>query len=163
MVIVAAMGIGGMILQRDLKRRRNELEQFFLGVRGVEREMSYAASSLWLCFERAGKGLNGEMRCVFLRTSELLQESADGEESFLQALAESRDRLALTDGDLEWMRRFGLRLGVMDMEHAQKDLCYIEELVSSALHDAERNEKKWGRVFFSGGWLFGFAAALVFI
>ncbi len=161
--IVTALGIGGVILHSDLKRRKDDLQQFLLGLHGVEREMTYAASSLWLCFERAGKSMKGSMRQVFLGTSSLLRENIGAEEAFALALAENRDRLALTDDDLEWMRRMGVGLGTSDMEHTRKDLRYIEEMAANAGREAEINEKKWGRVFLGGGWLFGFGAALVFI
>lgn len=163
LAVVTALGIGGVILYRGLKQRRDDLRQFLLGLHGVEREMTYTASSLWLCFERAGESMKGGMRQVFLCTSRLLKENTGAEEAFAVALAENRDRLAVTDDDLEWMRRFGLGLGTSDLEHTRKDLGYIEELASYAGKEAELNEKKWGRVFLGGGWLFGLGAALVFI
>ena len=161
--VVAALGIGGVILHRDLKQRKNDLRWFLQGLHGVEREMTYASSALWLCFERAGESLKGGMRQVFLRTASLLRENADAEEAFSRALDEYRDGLALTDDDLEWMRRFGIGLGTSDMEHTRKALAYIEETAAHADREAEINEKKWGRVFLGGGWLFGLGAALVFI
>lgn len=157
------MGTAGVILYRDLKQRNDDLSQFLLGLHGVAREMTYGASSLYLCFERSGKAMSGSMRQVFLRTSVLLRENLAAEEAFNKALAENRDRLSLTDGDLIWMRRFGVGLGTFDMEHTRKDLSYIEEMAEAARRDAEHNEKKWGRVFLGGGWLFGLGAALVFI
>ena len=160
---MAALGVGGVILNRDLKQRKNDLRWFLQGLHGVEREMTYASSALWLCFERAGDSLKGGMRRVFLRTASLLQENADAEEAFSRALDENRDRLALTDDDLEWMRRFGLGLGTSDREHTRNALADIEETAAHADREAEINEKKWGRVFLGGGWLFGLGAALVFI
>lgn len=160
-MIVTAAGLIGRVLCRDLKKRREEIEDFLFGLRLIEGEITYAAPSLSHCFLRAGERLHGEMRLVFLHTAELLEEQAvDGESAFHEALDKSRENLALTKGDLEWMGRFGVELGVTDLQNELKNFCYIRSQGEEALKEAARNEKKWCRVIGAGGWLFGFAAAL---
>lgn len=151
----------GTVLCNDLKKRREEIENFLFGVRIIEGEITYAAPSLDLCFLRAGERLKGEMRQVFLYTAQLLKEQAiDGESAFHSALDRARENLALTGRDMEWMGRFGVQLGVTDMENELKNFKYILQQGEEALKEAEKNEKKWCKVIGTGGWLFGFAAAL---
>ncbi len=161
LLIVTAAGLIGTVLCNDLKKRRQEIEHFLFGVRLIEGEITYAAPSLDLCFLRAGERLKGEMRLVFLHTARLLEEEAiDGESAFHNALAKSRENLALTKRDLEWMGRFGVELGVTDLKNELKNFRYVLRRGEEALKEAERNEKKWCKVIGAGGWLFGFAAAL---
>ena len=151
-----------MILGRDLKMRHYELDQFLLGIRIMTREMSYAAPSLEVCFRRAGDATEGTMAQIFSLAADGIAAEKD-EGAFGKALMMMREDLFLTDGDLEWMGRFGVGLGVADLENTLKSLGYMEERAKEALRTAEQNENRWGRVFLRGGWLLGFAVALVFI
>lgn len=128
----------------------------------MTREMSYAASSLEICFRRAGKAIEGTLAQIFFFTAEGIAVGND-DGSFGKFLSEMRDELFLTDADLEWMCRFGIGLGAADLENTLKSLEYMEKRTEEALRIAEQNENRWGRVFLRGGWLLGFAAALVFI
>ena len=162
-VIVATVGYSGVLLSSALKRRRCELYQFLLGIRVIESEMNYSSSSLWLCFERGSHAVKTEIRNVFLRTAEEIRNSGNGESAFLGALESSRSDLGLTESDMEKIRRFAVGLGTSDMEHSIKNICQLREQLELSARDAEENEKKWGRVFRNGGWLMGFAAALLFV
>ena len=162
-LVIIAAGRGGLLLASALKQRRCELEQFLLGIRVIETEMNYASSALWLCFQRGGDAVKTEIKNVFHRTAEAIKVSGNGESAYLQSLAESRNDLALTDDDMEKMSQFGLGLGTSDMEQSIKNICRVREQLAVSLREAERNEKKCGRVFRNGGWLIGFAAALLFI
>lgn len=149
------------MLRNDLRKRREEIENFLFGVRIIEGEITYAAPSLDVCFLRAGERLKGAMRRVFIHTAQLLKEQeAGGESAFHTALNNERENLALTARDLEWMGRLGVQLGVTDMENELKNFKYILCQGEEALKEAEKNEKKWCKVIGVGGWLFGFAAAL---
>lgn len=152
-----------MIGASALKRRRKELECFLLGIRVLGAEMRYAASPLYLCFQRAGESVKTEVGAVFLQTAEGIRESGNGEASFLAALDASREDLALTEGDLEKLRRFAMGLGTADLEHSLKTVRILEDQLESAVAEASEQEKKWCNVFRGGGWLVGFAAALIFI
>ena len=152
-----------MLLSAALKRRRCELEQFLLGIRVIESEMNYSSSPLWLCFQRGGESVKTEIKNVFLRTAEEIKTSGNGESAFLRSLEFFRGDLGLTDDDIEKMSRFAIGLGTSDMEQSLKNISRVREQLDTSVREAERNEMKWGRVFRNGGWLMGFAAALLFV
>jgi stage III sporulation protein AB len=151
----------GIVLRNDLRKRREEIENFLFGVRIIESEITYAAPSLEICFSRAAERMKGVMRRVFMATAQILKEQgAGGESAFYTALSNERENLALTSPDIEWMGRLGVQLGVTDMENELKNFKYILRRGEESLKEAERNENKWCKVIGVGGWLFGFAAAL---
>lgn len=152
------------MLCRDLKKRREEIENFLLGVRLLAAEIRYAAPPLDVCFDRAGQRMQGEMKNVFLDTAQFLRDrDGGGEIAFKTALGSHREALALTERDLLWIGRFGIQLGVTDLENELKNLEYILGQGQDILKEAEGNEKKWCKVMAVGGWLFGVAAALAVI
>lgn len=163
-LIVIFAGMTGTVLCNDLKKRREEIENFLLGVRIIEAEITYAAPPLDVCFFRAAERMTGEMKQVFLHTSSLLKkQDAGGEKALQTTLGKQREYLALTERDLTWMGRLGIQLGVTDLENELKNIKYILRQGEDILKDAEQNEKKWCKVITVGSWLFGFAAALTVI
>lgn len=152
-----------MILSLNLKQRRKDVDNFLFGLRLVESEMQYENAALFYCFQHAGETLEGTIREFFLDTAEQIRESGNGEVSFLSSLQKHRDALALTEKDLELIRRFANDLGEKDLEQAMKDLNCLKERMMESLDEAIGNEKKWGRLFLQGGWLTGICISLVFI
>lgn len=129
----------------------------------IEREMSYEAPSLELCFDRASKATRGIVSNIFSDISINISEGECGETSVWNVLKLYRDDLALTDQDMEQLFRLGYGLGENDLEHALKDLAHGEAALEEIIKEADRNEKKWGRLFLHGGWLMGICAALFFV
>lgn len=116
-----------------------------------------------MCFQRAARYTRGNVALLFADAASLLEKSGSGEEALTSSLELHRENLAFTEGDLEHMRCFAKGLGEKDLEHTVKDLHQLEERLHHAEMEAEANDKKWGRLFRSGGWLVGLCTALIFL
>lgn len=161
--IIAVMGICGIILSTDLHSRRRELAQFRFALSVMEGEMNCETSSLSLCFQRAARYTKGNVALLLADAASLLEKNGSGEDSLMVSLELHRENLAFTENDLEHIRCFAKGLGEKDLEHTVKDLHQLEERLRYAEMEAEANDKKWGRLFRSGGWLVGLCAALIFL
>ena len=163
LLLILSAGAAGVILRNGLKRRERELADFLNGLKIVASEISCRNTPLADCFERAARTMTTAIKDVFLLTAAALKENKSGDEAVGGAVAAQRERLSLTDADLEVCAALGLRLGENDREHTLKHLDYMEASAEKCLGEAYENSAKWDRVFLGGGWLGGIALALFFL
>ena len=139
------------------------MTDFLSGLKIVSAEIAYHGTALAACFERAAAAVSSAIKDVFLQTASSLSENKSGAESLSFALTSQRERLSLTEADLEVCAALGLRLGEDDRERTLKHIDYIEANIKKCLSEARANSEKWHRVFLGGGWLGGIALALFFL
>lgn len=156
------MGRAGTLFQNNLDLRRRELGNLYYALGLLKTELSYADAFLGESFMHIGNRTGGEIGKLFSEAGTKIC-SDSGCRGLLLALTESKQRLPFAENEYEIIEKLGEELGTRDLKSELRRIEYAAKATETSLTLATERQKKWGRVYGTGGWLCGLTAALFFL
>lgn len=163
LLIVASLGMGGMIGGMRYNRRIKELEDWRQALKWCEMEINYRLLPLKEVLETVAERLGGTVGEVFRQCARGIEEHSSAQESWDKAIDNYLHFTALTRKDGEFLRRFGAVLGKSDLKQQNKNFDFLEENLRQALQEALAEKKAKAKMCRYVGFFSGLALVLILL
>lgn len=156
-MVVAASGLGGIVMAGDYSRRPRELRFLRSAMQMLETEIAYGATQLAEAMNQVASRCDDAVAPLFYGAAGELSSLAGvtAAEAWEKSLKDYYPRSALRPQDLLILRNLGFSLGISDRDDQIKHLRLAMEQISAetaaAEEEAARNVKLWSYLGFLGG------------
>lgn len=160
---LGACGTMGLMWARVYEKRPRQLAALEEALLLLETEITYGSTPLPEAMELVSRQCYREVASVFRQTAVELKkmEGSTANEAWVRSVDAFYPGSALTDSDLQIMRRFGVSLGNSDREDQMKHLALARSQLKAAADQADAAARKTASVFKYLGFLGGLFVVLV--
>lgn len=160
-LVVIAMGLGGMIFANALQDRVKELQQFVRGLHLLAAEIGYGLNPLEVAFRRVAKTLNNRVGEFFTGLAEGLHRTGNVSQAWRDAVLSSKPQLVLTLQDWETLEEFADSWGNTDKEHQGKSVQQMIIRLEERLEEARGKMAAGDRLYRFAGFAIGIVLVLL--
>lgn len=165
LLILASTTISGFYFAFRLKERCRQLRELLRILQVLETEIYYGSTPLASAFKQMGKQGEGAVARLFTRCAHYL-EHTDGWTTYAcwkRAIEDVKPRLALKEGDLEWLYHLGKVIGGSDRQDQHKHIRLIMTHLTQAEKEAEEEQAKQEKMYKTLGVLAGLLIVILML
>lgn len=163
-IVLACSGLGFMLAAR-YKMRVLELRSIKMSLQILETEIAYSNTPLPDAFYMVSTKSSAPVNTIFVQMSTSLKEKNHSTvgEAFSKTIDEIREKMSITNEDIDILKSFGNSLGCSDTDGQIKNFnMAIKQLENQELK-AEESRLKNERMYKNLGILAGLAIAIIFL
>lgn len=162
-ILLSASKIGYEISE-GYKNRTREIRSVITALSVLKNEISFKNCVLSDAFYYSSRVKNPFVSCMFKTISEELNKSTDSLIKIYESyILKNKDKHSLSNNDTEILYDMFSKLGYGDTEEQINIISYAIRTFESNLKSSVENERKYVRLFRTGGVLAGILTAIIFI
>ena len=164
-VIIICTSRIGFSFANGYKKRIAQIKEMQNALTIFKNDLLFCKTPLSESFKKIVCTVSEEIGNLFLETAEKIDEGLlpNACEAWKKAIDRNLPRLSLTDGDLDILCSFGQSLGANDSAMQVNNADIAVAALEQNLVQARDDEKKYYKLFSSGGMLTGIAIALMLL
>lgn len=148
-LVLISSTIFGIVMGNYYTNRPSILRRMISALQFLETEITYGFAPLPDALRNVACSLKSSESHLFIRTAALISPSCglSVQEAWKRSLAESYERIGLSERDVEIMLSLGNSLGISDREDQIKHLALVRENLSRCMDEAQREGDKMTRLW----------------
>lgn len=163
-IVLSCSGLGYMAGSR-LNMRVRELKLLKVSLQMLETEISYSNTPLPTALDIVAHKSSHPVECIFRSAAYMMKERkfSSAGQVFQAALHECRDKLSMTNEDMEILKSFGYTLGSSDTLNQIKNFNMVIKQIEAQETKAEESRRKNEKMYKSLGFLSGLAITVILL